>query len=429
MIYPPIPYPPIPRCSPKSVTEPVEVAPVGPSHPHFQAAYTSPSRPPSPLRSPNASDSGAIPTRETSLTLDTKAVDLVLPAASVQPPQLQATPNRVRPSAARPSSSSSRSSRFQSTSPLASVRATSTSDDIHAKASLATEILRLEHRVALLRKARRVQLANDHRAERDSTAKLERRAEKWREAGALAAELLLDRFGVVVSAAASTFSSSPLNAGRPSTTLFGSSTFLDDDDTASDYLPTPLTTTSRVFSSLGGPSHADRLADFRRSLTATAHARGISEQEVLRQLEEEEGLDPLQSPEVEFDRMLLTPTRAGRKRKRREEARVVTRGLDDDEEDQKPDFASSSSASITTRSLPGWKPPRADRGDAPFSQSRMTTKKDQPLSSPRLPSLGDDDDDDDDEDELMRALDTVMAEGSGSGHRRFRPPPAGYLPS
>lgn len=68
-------------------------------------------------------------------------------------------------------------------------------------------------------------------------------------------------------------------------------------------------------------------------------------------------------------------------------------------------------------------------GDAPFSQSRMTTKKDQPLSSPRLPSLGDDDDDDDDEDELMRALDTVMAEGSGSGHRRFRPPPAGYLPS
>ena len=245
----------------------------------------------------------------------------------------------------------------------------------------------------------------------------------------LAAELLLDRFGVVVSAAASTFSSSPLNAGRPSTTLFGSSTFLDDDDTASDYLPTPLTTTSRVFSSLGGPSHADRLADFRRSLTATAHARGISEQEVLRQLEEEEGLDPLQSPEVEFDRMLLTPTRAGRKRKRREEARVVTRGLDDDEEDQKPDFASSSSASITTRSLPGWKPPRAERGDAPFPQSRMTTKKEQ-LSSPRLPPPPiDSGDDDDDDDELMRALDTVLAEGSGSGQRRFRPPPAGYLPS
>ncbi|TKA53696.1 hypothetical protein B0A53_03738 [Rhodotorula sp. CCFEE 5036] len=414
MIYPPVPYPPIPRCSPKSVTEPVEVAPVEPSHPDFEAASTTPSRPPSPQRSPNASDSGAIPTRETSLALDARAVDLVLPTASVQPPQLQATLNRARPSAARPSfSSSSRSpltaavsSSSRAPPPPGQATSTTWADDIHAKASLATEILRLEHRVALLRKARRVQLANDHRAERDSTAKLERRAEKWREAGALAAELLLDRFGVVVSAAASTFSSSPLNAGRPSTTLFGSSTFLDDDDTASDYLPTPLTTTSRVFSSLGGPSHADRLADFRRSLTATAHARGISEQEVLRQLEEEEGLDPLQSPEVEFDRMLLTPTRAGRKRKRREEARVVTRGLDDDEEDQKPDFASSSSASITTRSLPGWKPPRAERGDAPFPQSRMTTKKEQ-LSSPRLPPPPiDSGDDDDDDDELMRALDT-----------------------
>lgn len=51
MIYPPIPYPPIPRCSPKSVTEPVEVAPVGPSHPHFQVTNLSaPRRPKSAQR-------------------------------------------------------------------------------------------------------------------------------------------------------------------------------------------------------------------------------------------------------------------------------------------------------------------------------------------------------------------------------------------
>lgn len=250
----------------------------------------------------------------------------------------------------------------------------------------------------------------------------------------LAAELLLDRFGVVVSAAASTFSTSPF-AGRPSTTLFGSSTLDDDDDgTASDYLTTPTTTTSRLFSSsaassMGGPSHADRLADFRRSLTAAAHARGISEEEVLRQLEEEEGPDPLQSPEVEFDRM-LPPTTMGRKRKRREGARDVT-GVDE-EEDQKPDFASSSSASFTTRSLPGWKPPRADHRDAapPSSQATRTKKEQLSSSSPRLPP-GDphnSDDDDDDDDELMRALDAVIAEGR-SPRRKFRPPPAGYLAS
>ena len=236
----------------------------------------------------------------------------------------------------------------------------------------------------------------------------------------------MDRFGVVVSAAASTFSSSPL-AGRPSTTLFGSSTLDDNDHSASDYLLNPSNPLP-LFSSASsrGPSHADRLADFRRSLTAAAHARGISEQEVLRQLKEEEGLDPLQSPEVEFDR-LLPSTTAGRKRKRWEEVRDFTRGEEEDEVDN-PEFGSlSSSASSAARNLPGWKPPRADRGDttaAAFSQSRMTTKKEQQLSSPRLPPLRDDDDDDD---ELLRALDTVMAEGSS--RRRFCPPPAGYLPS
>ena len=179
---------------------------------------------------------------------------------------------------------------------------------------------------------------------------------------------------------------------------------------------------------MGRPSHADRLADFRRSLTAAAHARGISEQEVLRQLEEEEGPDPLQSPEVEFDRM-LPPTTMGRKRKRREEVLDVTGVGEEEEEYQKPDFASSSSS--TTRSLPGWKPPRADHRDAapPSLQSTKAKKEQLSSSSPRLPPVDPhSSDDDDDDDELMRALDAVIAEGR-SPRRKFRPPPAGYLPS
>lgn len=134
-----------------------------------------------------ASDSGAVPTREASLALDTRAVDLVIPA-SVKLPQLQVTPTRLHPNGAKLADPSQGADQrwpapLHPASPVRLRAArTSRSSDTRAKALLATEIIRLERRVALLRKARRIQLAND-RFDHAGTAPLQQRAEKWRDAG------------------------------------------------------------------------------------------------------------------------------------------------------------------------------------------------------------------------------------------------------
>ncbi|GAA5993098.1 hypothetical protein JCM10908_003105 [Rhodotorula pacifica] len=414
MVYPPVPYPPIQLllpadeavCSTRSEGEFPEDAP---SHAPRETTLTHLYRSSSPS-SASTSDSGLIPTRESSLALDTRAIDLV--PASVKPPQLHSTPQRPPPSAA-PSTPSRPSQLFASqlsrTSSPASARPAkraSPSSDAHAKASLATEIIRLEHRVALLRKAKRIQQANN-RLDHDCTPELERRAEKWREAGALAAELLADRYGITSPSAFS----SPLNrlSSTSSASLPPSAQGFLMEGTATTplrpYAPNP--STSRLSSS--GFSHADRLEAFKRSLTATAHARGISEQQVLQQLEEEGGLDPLRRPEVELGG-LLTP------RKRRK----VKREEEEDEEVERlrlpsspPTLDVAHEGSSTVRRLPEWKPPRVDPdfiASPPQRPSNRRSRQSPPTHATSAALIADDEDSSDDE--LMRALDAVIAAGS-----------------
>ncbi|GAA5867117.1 hypothetical protein JCM3774_004400 [Rhodotorula dairenensis] len=373
-----------------------------------------------PLRSYRAaseSDSGVVPTRETSLALDARAVDLV--PASVKLPQLQVTPTR------RPSSASSELARpsqkerpapspLNVDSPARSRPArTSQSSDTRAKASLATDIIRWEHRVALLRKARRVQLAND-RLDHDCTARLQQRAEKWREAGALAAELLADRYGVVV--ASSTFSSPPDRFSTTPKALFASTEEGDsNDDEATpaswSYAPADRSSSrSSAVAAASGPSHADRLEAFQRSITAAAHSRGISERKVLQQLEEEQGLDTLQSPEVEFDR-LLPPTRRGPSDSvKLEDADATT--------DADPRFVRARTQ------IPDFEPPRPSEKGA-FPSLTSTRPRAKELGAPPPPPLsasGPGEEEDSSGDELMRALDAVIAAGK-QGRTFLHPPP------
>lgn len=219
----------------------------------------------------------------------------------------------------------------------------------------------------------------------------------------LAAELLADRYGVVASA---TFSST-LDRFSASTPLFAAAEddVSEEDTTATSELGASTGPSSSCLSvSASRLSHADRLDAFRRSIAATAHARGISERKVLQQLEEEEGIDTLRSPEVEFGKW-LPPTRRGLRDKMKMEE-----GDDGAAETMLATLPSTKTVRARAQlhqSEPAQASEAAEFRPTSASASASTNARKSPRVRARATPGRDDEDSSDDE--LMRALDAVIA--------------------
>lgn len=255
-----------------------------------------------------------------------------------------------------------------------------------------------------------------------STERRRRRADKLREAGryvaslapslstpernlthcsrrSLAEELLENRYS------ASTFSTPPSRLSASDNDLFSPAAPTNDASDTPD--PTPYigyasessVASLRGFGSQARRADPERLDDFQRSVAESARVRGVSEVQVLRELAADEGDEAmeeaggeLQSPEVEFGRLLPPPSR-----------KRLWREAEDALDHVKP----IKRAYVST----AWKPPRrVIPGSSPF-QRREKLAQSAVTAVNADGARNDVDDADSSEDELMKELDAAILAG------------------
>ncbi|BGP50203.1 hypothetical protein JCM10450v2_006119 [Rhodotorula kratochvilovae] len=273
-MYPPVPYPPLQLSV--EVQEPPQ-----------------PSPPPLASSSPAVSEPAQLERPDDESLRSSTRISKISNASS----RLLATPAK-------------RTSRSTPAAPFKSPSRIPRSTAAQAEPSAATELAHLERRVATLREARHFQLATQ-RGERDGEDELERLADKWQDAGRLAAEALFEH------------TSGPAPSSSTFATCTASSALASSSSTRyTDLVPSsPSTTTPQYFTPSRARTTADLVAEYKRSLADEAAFRGVSEAELRAGREgddergEEERLRPL---EVEVREMLSRRTGGRAKRIKRE---------------------------------------------------------------------------------------------------------------